>query len=531
MLTADPRLPPSPAVAIVGAAVEGEPAPAPTEASASSPVLGARVVALALAPDGAPELAAFLAEPDLQRALGTWFGPGWRVEPGAAGRRRLTGVLDQEIARLDALLTDQVNAILHHPRFQQLEASWRGVRYLTEQGGHVDSVLIRLLNVSWPELCRDFERNIEADQSQLFDKVYSAEFGMPGGKPYGILLCDYYVQHRRTPDRPTDDVGGLFGLAQVAAAAFAPAVIGAMPALLGLDSFAQLELPIDLSHPFRQAAYQRWNALQDKEDTRFVGVVLPRILMRQPYTEQLRRREPFCYREDARGLKASDYLWGNAIYAFGSVVIRAFRDYGWFADIRGFERGQNAGGLVTDLPTACFATDREGIGLRPVVEVPVCDHHERVLNGLGLIPITSVPSSPFAVFYSNQSLHRPAVVENRLAMMNARLSVMLQYMLCVSRFAHYIKVMARDAVGKLTTPEACAELIRNWISNYVLTNDDVDTDQRAQYPLRDFQVQVREAPNRPGIYLCTVHLQPQFQLDSVLTSFRLTTELTSVRVT
>jgi type VI secretion system protein ImpD len=449
----------------------------------------------------------------------------------AVARDRVLAALDRAIARIDALLNAQVNAILHHPRFQRLEASWRGLRYLVENGagagGIAGNIQVRVLTVTWTELCRDFERAGDFDQSCLFAKVYNEEFGMPGGRPYGLLIADYEVMHRRTPDHRTDDIAMLRAAAGVAAAAFAPFVVGASPALLGLERFADLSLPIDLAGTFRHPDYQRWRGLQDSDDSRFLGITLPRVLMRLPYSDDRPTRHGFRFQEDSTAPDGGGYLWGTAVYAFAAVTVRAFAATGWLADIRGTRPDRLDGGLVTGLPVPSFGTERPGFAIKYSTDVSIGDRQERELADLGLIPLSKAKNTEMSVFYSNQSVQTPRRFDTAAATANARLSAMLQYILCVSRFAHYIKVLGRERVGRFETGTGLQSYLQNWLTNYCIGNDDAPPETKARYPLREAQVEVRELPGRPGDYVCTIRLQPHFQLDDVATTFRLVTELSS----
>ena len=441
-------------------------------------------------------------------------------------RRAILAAIDRRIAEIDRLIAEQVDALLRHPRLQQLEASWRGLHYLVTAADRAEGVQIRALVMSWAELCRDVERAIEFDQSALFAKIYSDEFGMPGGQPYGLLVADYYVQHLRSRDHPTDDAAALRGLSQVAAAAFAPVVVGCNPRLFGLDSFRDLHVGLDLQATFAQPEYTRWRSLQESEDSRFVGIVLPRILMRRPRAHDGTRHDGFRYAEGAPAAGHDGYLWGNPVYAFASVAVRSFATSGWFAEMRGTRPGMRGGsGLVPDLVVDEFTTDRAGIATKMVTEVSVSERQEKELSDFGLIPLMRNPNTDFGIFYGNQSIHQPRRYDRAIATANAKLSAMLQYILCVSRFAHYIKIIGRDRIGALTTPEACEEFLQRWLTGYCIANEDAGPEMRARYPLRHGQIQVRELPGRPGSFTCIAHLQPHFQVDQVASSFRLVTEL------
>ena len=459
----------------------------------------------------------------LHGALVQRFGP--KFQDAVLDRLSLLAAIDREIAAIDRALCDQVNAILHAPAVQALEARWRGLRYITAVAYDCERAKVRILTASWGEVVRDLERAADFDQSSLFRKVYTEEFGMPGGEPFGLMIGDYEVQHRAGDGHFTDDVGALKSLSMVAAASFCPFILGASPRMLQLESFRELGRPKSLATVFAQPEYQRWQGLRDADDMRFIGLVLPRILMRPPYAYDPGRIDGFRFAEATHDTSGATHLWGNAAFAFGSVVLRAFAANGWFADLRGAPRDEIRGGLVTDLTVTSFATDTPGIAIKPSVEYQMSESQERELADLGFIALRKSPYTDFSVFYGNPSLQRPARFDRAAANINAKLSSMLQYTLCVSRFAHYIKVLGRDRVGSTMTAEQCQEFLNNWLINYCEGSDNASNEVKARYPLRQASVEVRESPGKPGSYSCTVFLRPHYQLDDISTGFRLITEL------
>ena len=261
----------------------------------------------------------FLNEPSNAKSLLRWLGPCPDSDKEEIVRR-----LNRDVALIDDLLNEQVNAIIHHPSFQRFESSWRGLQHLAEQAEDVAGIKIRMLSVTWKELARDLERALEFDQSQLFRNIYGDEFGTPGGEPFGVLLGDYQIHHRPSRDHPVDDMAALTSISRVAAAAFAPFITSADPAMFGLESFADLELPLNLAGNFEQAEYLKWRGFRATEDSRFVGLTVPHVLMRLPYEDDGSRVDGFQFREDVEGPDRSKYLWGSAAYAFGGVLVRAF---------------------------------------------------------------------------------------------------------------------------------------------------------------------------------------------------------------
>lgn len=447
---------------------------------------------------------------------------------GGGPRPDLRWQADRLIAAIDRTLSRQVNAILHHPEFQRLEASWRSLKYLVDAAHNIEKTKIRILAVSWRELARDLTRAVEFDQSQMFDKIYNQEFGMPGGEPFGLLIGDYEISPLPASGQP-DAIAVLREMASVAAAAFAPFICGAAPAMFGLDHYHELGSPIDLGAVFRQAEYQRWREFQRNSatnaDLRFIGLTLPHILVREPWADDGSRKDGFRFRETVDRGGHQGYLWSQAAFAFASVILRAFGDCGWFTEIRGAQQDVLGGGLVVDLPVPSFGTDRPGIAIKLSTDVEISDRQERELSDLGFIPLSKARYTDYSVFFGNQSIQTPQKFDDAVATVNARLSSMMQYLLCVSRFAHYIKVMCRDRVGSFATPSDAEDFLNRWLINHCVDNDDASDSVKARYPLKRANVEIREQPGRPGIYSCKLWLQPHFQLDEISAGFRLVTEV------
>jgi type VI secretion system protein ImpD len=477
------------------------------------------------APVATGRLERFLRETEVGEALREWFG---EIPAAWSGdlRGKITRALNRDVARVDELLNAQLNAILHHPAFQKLEASWRGLKYLVDQVSDGANVKIRVMPATWKELVRDQERALEFDQSQLFRKVYNEEFGTPGGEPFGMLIGDYELTHRAFPDHPTDDLAALRGISGVAAAAFAPFVTGIDPRFLELDSFTELEIPLDLERTFDQLDYVKWRSFRDTDDARFSGLLLPRVLYRRPYGDDPGGGHGFAFIEDTADPARRGYLWGNPCFAFAAVAVRAFAESSWLADVRGTRPNATNGGRVMGLPSVGYGTG-SGETARGVTDAHLTDRREKELSDLGFVPLCHMPGVPEAAFYSTPSTQKAKAFDTEGATANARLSAMLHYMLCVSRFAHYLKVIMRDRVGAFTSPADVERLLTQWLTNYVASNDDASAEIKARYPLREGRVQVWETPGKPGSYQCTVFLRPHFQLDQLSAGIRLTTQLST----
>jgi type VI secretion system ImpC/EvpB family protein len=432
--------------------------------------------------------------------------------------------LDRTIAAIDALVAGQLDAILHHDRLRRLEGSWRGLAWLVQRQDPRGAIRIKVLNLAWRDLCRDLARATEFDRSLTFRKIYEEEFGMPGGEPYGLLVIDHEVRHRPTAGAPTDDVSALTALAGVAAAAFAPIVLAASPALLQVDDFAGLALAGDLADPFRSEEFARWRGLSRRDDMRFVAVALPRVLARPPWGDDPARIDGFRYVEFASG--ANERVWMTAGFLFAGVVAQAFNNHAWPADVRGAETDRLGGGVVTQLAVEPFPNAPSWF--RPSLDVALSDRQERALTAAGLMPLSALPFGQEAVFAGVRSLHMPARFggpNEAVANANARFSSQLNSMLCVSRFAHYIKLLGREAVGSFRSAEEIEKRLHDWLQSYVNSNLSSSGDVRARFPLVAARVTVREKPGQPGRFACTVQLQPHFQLDDVAATFRLVTNI------
>ena len=400
------------------------------------------------------------------------------------------------------------------------------MKFLVESVPEGANVRVRVLNASWKDLVRDQERAIEFDQSQLFRKVYSDEFGTPGGQPFGMLVGDYNVCHRPFADHPTDDLSALNGIAGVAAAAFAPFVCGIDPRFLELDSFANLELPLNLAQTFDQLDYMKWRAFRDTDDARFVGLALPRALFRRPYGDLPGVTNGFDFREDVSAPDRSGYLWGNPAFTLAACAVRSFAESNWLADIRGVRADSDGGGRVVGLPAVGYGSGSAETP-RSVTDSHLTDVQETELAELGFIPLCHVPGSAEAAFYTTPSAQKPQKLDGEAGTANARLSAMLHYILCASRFAHYIKVIIRDCVGDFTTPAEIEDRLGKWLREFVIGNEDASPEQKAKYPLREGKVKVWEIEGKPGAYRCSVYLRPHFQLDQLSAGIRLTTQLTN----
>ncbi len=388
-----------------------------------------------------------------------------RIRTGRLPRSKddLINLLARDVAELDRCLSEQVDAVLHHPRFQGLEAAWRGLWQLVEATGGQENLKVKVLHLPKTQLNADLHEAIEFDQSEFFRRIYEEEYGTAGGEPYGVLIGNY--EFRNSPG----DIDLLSKIKEVAAAAFSPFVAAADPMLFEVPHFGLLPRISNLEELFNGLKFVKWNSLREHDDSRFLGLVLPRILMRLPYARDSQRVDGFVFEEDVSAADGRSYLWGNAAFAFGEVLIRAFALNGWFADIRGIAAGPDGGGVV-DLPAQSFGTDRPGVAVKYSVDSIIGEAGDKELSDLGFITLCDCEDTEFSAFFANQSMQKPKTYHDEEAATNARISSMLQYVLCASRFAHYVKVIGRDKVGQTADPRKLETLLHNWIHQYVASD-------------------------------------------------------------
>lgn len=430
--------------------------------------------------------------------------------------------IESLIAEIDGKISDQMNEILHHDSFQKLEGTWRGLHYLVNNTETDEMLKIRVLNISKADLHKTLKKfkGTAWDQSPIFKKLYEEEYGQFGGEPYGALIGDYYFDH--TPV----DLELLGEIAKIAAAAHAPFIASASPALMHMSSWQELSNPRDLTKIFQTAEYATWRSVRDDEDSRYIGLTMPRFLARQPYGAASNPVEEFSFEEDTAGPDHSRYVWANSAYAFAVNVNRSFKLHGWCSRIRGIE----SGGSVEKLPVHVFPTDDGGVDMKCPTEIAISDRREAELAKNGLMPLVFRKNSDLASFIGAQSLNNPTIFEDDDATANARLSGRLPYLFAVCRFAHYLKCIVRDKVGSFKERGDMQIWLNNWISQYVDTNPATASElDKARRPLAGAEVVVEEIEGNPGYYNAKFFLRPHYQLEGLTVSLRLVSKLPSAK--
>jgi type VI secretion system protein ImpC len=428
--------------------------------------------------------------------------------------------IEAVIAAIDAKLTDQINKIIHHSDFQQIESAWRGLSYLVNNTETDEMLKIRVLNISKKELGRTLKKfkGTAWDQSPVFKKFYEEEYGQFGGEPYGCIVGDYFFDHS------PPDVELLGGIAQVAAATHAPFISAADPGLMQMESWQELANPRDLTKIFQTPEYAAWRSLRESEDARYVGLAMPRFLARQPYGAKTNPVDEFAFEEDVEGTDHSKYAWANSAYAMAVNINRSFKMYGWCSRIRGVE----SGGLVEGLPTHTFPTDDGGVEAKCPTEIAISDRREAELAKNGFMPLVHRKNTDYAAFIGAQSLQKPAQYENPDATANAEISARLPYLFASCRFAHYLKCIVRDKIGSFKERSDMSSWLNNWIQQYVDGSPQISSEAtKAMKPLREAKVEVEEIEGNPGYYSSRFYLRPHYQLEGLSVSLRLVSKMPS----
>lgn len=426
------------------------------------------------------------------------------------------------IAELDRKLSEQVNMILHHAEFQQLEGAWRGLHYLVNNTETDEMLKIKVFNVSKKELQRQLHRykGTGWDQSPFFKKVYEAEYGQFGGEPFGCLVGDYYFDHG------PQDVEMLGELSHNAAAAHCPFIAGASPTVMQMETWQELANPRDLTKIFTNTEYASWRSLRESEDSRYIGLAMPRFLSRLPYGAKTSPVEEFDFEEDTAAADHRKYTWSNSAYAMAVNINRSFKYYGWCTSIRGVE----SGGVVEDLPVHTFPSDDGGVDMKCPTEIAISDRREAELAKNGFMPLVHRKNSDIAAFIGAQSLQKPTEYYDPDATSNANLSARLPYMFACCRFAHYLKCIVRDKIGSFKERRDMEDWLNSWIMNYVDGSPESSSQEvKAKKPLAAAEVVVEEVEGNPGYYTSKFFLRPHYQLEGLTVSLRLVSKLPSVK--
>ena len=426
------------------------------------------------------------------------------------------------VAALDRKLSLQLNMIMHHEDFQKLEGAWRGLHYLVNNTETDEMLKIRFMNISKAEVGKTLRRyrGTAWDQSPLFKRFYEEEYGQFGGEPFGCLVGDYYFDHS------TADVELLGEMAKICAAAHTPFIAGASLNLMELASWQGFTGVGALAGRIATPEYAAWRGLRESDESRYIGLAMPRFLARTPYGAATMSIDDFDFEEEAGDGDHGKYTWCNAAYAMAVNITRAFKLYGWCARICGIE----SGGAVEGLPTHRFPSDDGGFDMKCPVEIAIGDRREAELAASGLMPLVHRKDSDFAAFIGARSLQKPFDFDDPEATANAILGARLPYLFACCRFAQYLKCLVRDRIGSFKERQDMERWLQQWIENYS-DPDPANSSEttKAQKPLAAAEVHVEEVEGNPGYYAARYFLRPHYQLEGLTVSMRIVSRLPSAK--
>jgi len=427
--------------------------------------------------------------------------------------KNVNRTITDAIAALDSMISKQLSEVMHDENLQKIEGSWRGLHHLIFESETSTQLKIRMMSISKRDLAKDLDKAVDFDQSQLYKKIYEAEYGIAGGMPMGALIGDYAFSN------DPDDVDMLRNISSVSAASFCPFISSAAPELFGFDDWSNLAKPRDLAKIFDSPEYAKWKSFRESDDSRFVVLTMPRVLARLPYGEAFKKAETFNY-EEFQGEDKS-YCWMNAAYMYGSTLTKAFAEHGWCTAIRGAENG----GKVENLPLYTYPSDDGEIDYQCPTEIGITDRREAELSQLGFLPLCHYKNTDYAVFFGAQSVQKPKIYDEHAATANAAISARMPYIMATSRFAHYLKIIARDKIGSFMEAGDVQNWLNRWIMQYANANEQTNADLKAKYPLSDAKVEVKEIPGQPGSYKAVAWLRPWLQMEELTTSMRLVADI------
>ena len=439
------------------------------------------------------------------------------LEPAHATDRVTASLADEMIADLDQKLGMQVDQILHNPEFQKLESAWRGMMFLVKNTDFRQNIKIGFMNATKDDLLSDFQDSPDITKSGLYKIAYTSEYGQFGGQPWGAMISNFDFGPGQ------EDVALLTSVASIAADAHAPFIGSAGASFFGLQDFAKLPDLKDLASIFEMPQYEMWNCFRDNDDSRNVGLVMPHFLLRTPYGDNTIPSKKFVYNEDVSGGN-SNFLWGNASFAFASRLTDSFANYRWCANII----GPQGGGEVDVLPIYTY----EAMGTLQAkipTEVLISERREFELSEQGFIALTMRKDTNNASFFSANSAQKPKFYgntpEGKIAETNYKLGTQLPYMFIIDRLAHYLKVLQRENIGTWKEKSDIQDELNKWISQYVADMEAPTPAVRSQRPLRQANITVEDVEGDPGWYRCNMMVRPHFKYMGAYFTLSLTGKL------
>ncbi|MDN7141263.1 type VI secretion system contractile sheath large subunit [Pseudomonas sp. JQ170] len=423
-------------------------------------------------------------------------------------------LLDEHIASLDAQISRQLDAVMHHPDFQRVESTWRGVKSLIDQTDFRQNVRIELLDISKDHLVQDFEDAPEIAQSGLYLHTYTQEYDTPGGEPIAAAISNYEF------DRSPQDIALLRNISKVSAAAHMPFIGSVGPAFFGKSSMEEVAAIKDIGNYFDRAEYIKWKAFRDSDDSRYIGLTMPRVLGRLPYGPDTAPVRSFNYVENVKGPDHEKYLWTNASFAFAANMVKSFIANGWCVQIR----GPQSGGAVTDLPIHLYDLGT-GNQVKIPSEVMIPETREFEFANLGFIPLSYYKNRDYACFFSANSAQKPALYDTADATANSRINARLPYIFLLSRIAHYLKLIQRENIGTTKDRRLLEMELNRWVGGLVTEMTDPGDDLQASHPLREAKVIVEDIDDNPGFFRVKLFAVPHFQVEGMDVNLSLVSQM------
>ena len=423
---------------------------------------------------------------------------------GTAIDRIDRGLLDHYISQIDATLSSQLDEILHNEQFQAIESTWRSLKFLVDRTDFKANAKIELLDISKEELMDDFEEAPDTTQSGLFKHVYIQEYDTPGGEPVTTMISNF------TFGRSAQDIGMLSEIAKVSAAAHCPFLGGVDAGFFGKKDMSEVVGIHDLSSYMDRSEFLRWKSFRESEDSRYIGLVLPRFMLRMPYGSESNPTREFNYEEGVRSEESEHYLWGNATFSFAANMARSHKENGWCVQVR----GPQSGGKVENLPIHSYDVGR-GKQMKIPTEVLIPETREFEFAELGFIPLSYYKNSDFACFFSANSTQKPIEYDSKEATANSRINSRLPYIFLVSKISHYLKVLQRENIGSNKTRKALEDELNTWVNTLVTEMKDPDPELISTHPLRKAEVSVKDIPENPGFYRVALTVMPHFQIEGI----------------
>ncbi|WP_460141398.1 type VI secretion system contractile sheath large subunit [Pseudomonas sp. S2_E01] len=423
-------------------------------------------------------------------------------------------LLDEHIAALDTQISRQLDAVMHHPDFQRIESTWRGVKSLIDQTDFRQNVRIELLDISKDHLVQDFEDAPEIAQSGLYAHTYTQEYDTPGGEPIAAAISNFEF------DRSPQDIALLRNISKVAAAAHMPFIGAVGPGFFGKQSMEEVAAIKDIANYFDRAEYIKWKSFRDSDDARYIGLLMPRVLGRLPYGPDTVPVRSFNYMESVKGPDHEKYLWTNASYAFAANMVKSFIANGWCVQIR----GPQSGGAVTDLPIHLYDLGT-GNQVKIPSEVMIPETREFEFANLGFIPLSYYKNRDYACFFSANSAQKPALYDTPDATANSRINSRLPYIFLLSRIAHYLKLIQRENIGTTKDRRLLELELNRWVGGLVTEMTDPGDDLQASHPLREAKVLVEDIEDNPGFFRVKLYAVPHFQVEGMDVNLSLVSQM------